>query len=103
MTRSNADLWSRLFLVFVSKLSQLNFLRTMPKTANSESSKQSIAFSSDDDLDMGLYYLRTLSNMFRWAPDAFYGVLATRLIEEPNPSLSEISRWFLSYLRSHSC
>lgn len=81
----------RLFLVFVTKLSQLQFLRTLPKTSTPDSAKQSIAFSSDDDLDMALYYLRTLSNMFRWAPDAFYGVLATRLIEEPDTHLLEIT------------
>ncbi|KAK6065221.1 hypothetical protein SCUP234_12668 [Seiridium cupressi] len=83
----------KLFLVFVTKLSQLPFLRSLPKTASSESSKQSIAFSSEDDLDMGLYYLRTLSNMFRWAPDAFFGVLATRSIEETGAHLSEISAY----------
>jgi hypothetical protein len=77
--------------VFVTKLAQLEFLRTLPKTASPDSSKQAIAFSSDDDLDMGLYYLRTLSNMFRWAPDAFFGVLATRSIEEPGTRLVEIS------------
>ncbi|KAI1866142.1 uncharacterized protein JN550_007831 [Neoarthrinium moseri] len=81
----------KLFLVFVTKLSQLRFLRSLPKTSSADSAKQSIAFSPDDDLDMGLYYLRTLSNMFRWAPDAFYGVLATRIIEEPEASLAEIT------------
>lgn len=84
---------TRLFLVFVTKLSQLRFLRTLSQTANAEMSKQSVAFSPDDDLDLGLYYLRTLSNILRWAPDAFFGVLATRLIEEPDPILSEISKF----------
>ncbi|KAH9996943.1 putative regulator of reproduction dopa [Xylariaceae sp. FL0662B] len=81
----------KLFLVFVTKISQLKFLRGFPKTANAVTSTQSVAFSADDDLDLGLYYLRTLSNMFRWAPDAFWGVLATRMIEEPGQSLTEIA------------
>lgn len=80
--------------MFVSKLSQLQFLKTLPKVANAASSSQSIAFTAEDDLDLALYYLRTLSNIFRWAPDAFWGVLATRLIEEPDSSLAEISKLF---------
>ncbi|KAI1083019.1 Dopey, N-terminal-domain-containing protein [Whalleya microplaca] len=81
----------KLFLVFVTKSSQLQFLRKFPRTANAVTSTQSVAFSADDDLDLGLYYLRTLSNLFRWAPDAFWGVLATRMIEEPGQSLAEIT------------
>ncbi|KAI0136466.1 Dopey, N-terminal-domain-containing protein [Xylariales sp. AK1849] len=81
----------KLFLVFVTKLSQLQFIRTLSKTSNPETSKQSVSFSPEDDVDLCLYYLRTLSNMFRWAPDAFFGVLATRLIEDPGPSLLEIT------------
>ncbi|CAJ2501553.1 Uu.00g044060.m01.CDS01 [Anthostomella pinea] len=80
----------KLFLVFVTKLSQLRFLRTLPKTMSSAST-QSIGYSAEDDLDVGLYYIRTLSNLFRWAPDAFWGVLATRMIEEPEQSLTEIT------------
>ncbi|ORY65960.1 putative regulator of reproduction dopa [Pseudomassariella vexata] len=81
----------KLFLVFVTKLSQLSFLRTLPKTPNATVSSHSIAFTAEDDLDLALYYLRTLSNMFRWAPDAFWGVLATRSIEEPDSSVIEIT------------
>ncbi|KAH8675396.1 Dopey, N-terminal-domain-containing protein [Xylariales sp. PMI_506] len=80
----------RLFLVFITKLSQFTFLRTVPMTANPEIAKKSIAFSPDDDLDMALYYLRTLSNILRWSPDAFFGVLATRMIQEQDSSLSDI-------------
>lgn len=80
----------RLFSIFVTKISQLKFLRTFPPSANPVASSQSVKFSAEDDLDLALYYLRTLSNIFRWAPDAFWGVLATRIIEEPNQSLIEI-------------
>ncbi|KAL7628856.1 hypothetical protein AAE478_000371 [Parahypoxylon ruwenzoriense] len=81
----------KLFLIFVTKISQLQFLRAFPRTANAVSFNQSVEFSSEDDLDLALYYLRTLSNVFRWAPDAFWGVLATRIIEEPDQSLIEIA------------
>ena len=82
-----ADLLCRLFLVFVTKIAQLNFLKSFPL-----SSSPSVEYTTDDDLDLGLYYLRTLSNLFRWAPDAFWGVLATRTIEEPDQTLAGISK-----------
>ncbi|KAK7952122.1 protein dopey [Apiospora aurea] len=81
----------KLFLVFITKFSELGFLRTLPRTANAEAAKRSIEFGEDDDVDTGIYYMRTISNIFRWAPDAFWSVLATRMIEDPDPILSEIT------------
>ncbi|RYO92822.1 hypothetical protein DL766_009301 [Monosporascus sp. MC13-8B] len=81
----------KLFLVFVTKTTELNFLRSLPQSSNASVSNQSREYSADDDLDLGLYYLRTLSNVFRWAPDAFWGVLATRMIEEPGQLIAEIA------------
>ncbi|OTB02150.1 hypothetical protein M426DRAFT_322974 [Hypoxylon sp. CI-4A] len=81
----------KLFLIFVTKISQLRFLRNFPQSINPVTSSQSVEFSAEDDLDLALYYLRTLSNIFRWAPDAFWGVLATRVIEEPTQSLIDIT------------
>ena len=81
----------------MNTISRLPFLRTLSKTANAEMAKQSVEFKAEDDLDLGIYYLRTLSNVFRWAPDAFWGVLATRLIEEQGPNLAEISRWIVTH------
>ncbi|KAI1203081.1 putative regulator of reproduction dopa [Nemania serpens] len=81
----------KLFSVFVTKISELHFLRALSKTVNSTTSSASASFSSDDDLDLGLYYIRNLSNVLRWAPDALWGVLATRVIEEPKQILSEIT------------
>ncbi|RYP67325.1 hypothetical protein DL769_005804 [Monosporascus sp. CRB-8-3] len=81
----------KLFLVFVTKITELSFLRSLPQSSNAPMSNQSREYSADDDLDMGLYYLRTLSNVFRWAPDAFWGVLATRMIEEPGRLIAEIA------------
>ena len=74
--------------MFVTKLAQLNFLKSSPL-----SSSASIEYTIDDDLDLGLYYLRTLSNLLRWAPDVFWGVLATRTIEEPGQTLAGISKF----------
>ncbi|KAI1461990.1 putative regulator of reproduction dopa [Annulohypoxylon moriforme] len=81
----------KLFLIFVTKISQLRFLRKFPQTANAFTSGQFVKFEEEDDVELALYYLRTLSNIFRWAPDAFWGVLATSIIEEPNQSLIEIA------------
>ncbi|KAI1345010.1 Dopey, N-terminal-domain-containing protein [Xylariaceae sp. FL0016] len=81
----------KLFLVFVHKIAGLRYLRTLPKTANAATAAQSYAFSPEDDLDLGIYYIRNLSNMFRWAPDAFWGVFATNMIEEPEPGLAQIT------------
>ncbi|RYP76103.1 hypothetical protein DL771_001927 [Monosporascus sp. 5C6A] len=87
----------KLFLVFVTKITELSYLRSLPQSSNASMSNQSREYSEDDDLDLGLYYLRTLSNVFRWAPDAFWGVLATRMIEEPGQVIAEIES--LSNLR----
>lgn len=81
--------------MFVTKISQLRYLHTFPKALNSTTSSNSISFSEDDDFDLGLYYIRTLSNILRWAPDALWGVLATRMIKKPGQILSEISMFIL--------
>ncbi|KAI1419630.1 putative regulator of reproduction dopa [Xylaria sp. FL1777] len=81
----------KLFLVFVTKISELRFLRTLPKTVNHTTPSASAEFSGEDELDLCLYYIRTLSNVLRWAPDALWGVLATGIIREPGQSLSEIT------------
>ncbi|KAI1265986.1 putative regulator of reproduction dopa [Xylariaceae sp. FL1019] len=80
----------KLFLVFVTKISQLKFLRTVSSSVASTASK-CISFSGDDDLDLGLYYIRTLSNILRWAPDSVWGVFATRTIDEPGSNISQIT------------
>ncbi|KAI0404234.1 putative regulator of reproduction dopa [Xylaria palmicola] len=80
-----------LFLVFVTKMSELRFLRTLPKTVSPTTSNASVSFSKEDDLDLGSYYIRTLSNALRWAPDVLWGVLATRNIDKFGHSLSEIT------------
>jgi hypothetical protein len=48
--------------------------------SNPTAEKDTMEFKSTDDLDLCLYYLRTLSNIYRWAPDAFWDMLARRTI-----------------------
>ncbi|KAI1310342.1 putative regulator of reproduction dopa [Xylaria venustula] len=97
----------KLFLVFVTKISELRFLRTFRKTATQSTPNEPVTFTDEDELDLCLYYIRTLSNVLRWAPDALWGVLATRSIEEPGRSLSEItgtdSSTFLQEFFVHVC
>lgn len=56
----------RLFLLFSSKISHLSFLRNI-RTATSadELDTTSRLFSESDDLDLCLYYLRTMHNVLR--------------------------------------
>ncbi|KAJ9157302.1 Protein dopey [Pleurostoma richardsiae] len=82
----------KLFLIFVLKFVELEFLHVEPKLGEAAALGEPAEFSEQDDLDLALYYLRTLSNVFRWAPDAIWGVLATRAISiEHHPSLARIT------------
>ncbi|KAK1996370.1 hypothetical protein LX36DRAFT_658652 [Colletotrichum falcatum] len=67
----------KLFLLFVRKFSALEFLRSSREIGSAATSASSTTFTADDDLDLCLYYLRTLSNVFRWAPDVIWAVLAS--------------------------
>ncbi|KAK1600247.1 Dopey, N-terminal-domain-containing protein [Colletotrichum navitas] len=67
----------KLFLLFVRKFSALGFLRSSREIGSAATSASSTTFTADDDLDLCLYYLRTLSNVFRWAPDIIWAVLAS--------------------------
>ncbi|KAK3937079.1 protein dopey [Diplogelasinospora grovesii] len=72
----------KLFWIFAAELADLDFLRG-----------QKAEFTGSDDLDMGLYYLRTLSNIFRWAPDNIWAVLAKKTLSSNSfhEPLSEIT------------
>ncbi|KAK4186144.1 protein dopey [Podospora australis] len=76
----------KLLGVFVSKFAELSFLRHQHAAAE----PNSIRFTEEDDLDLGLYYVRTLSSVFRWAPEAAWGVVAKRTIRS-SPPLAEIA------------
>ncbi len=64
-------------------------------TRKPEGQTHGLEFVAEDDLDLCLYYLRTLSNILRWAPDALWDVLAKRTIhaEEHEPPLPPLSRY----------
>lgn len=80
-----------MFYIFTSQFVQLPFLRTVPGEANVAHGTRE--FTEDDDLDLCMYYLRTISNVFRWAPDGFWGILATKIVSPGDfPGLSEISK-----------
>lgn len=89
-----ADMRARLFHIFVSKFLELPFLRTQKPTSGTEATSVQIQFTTEDDLDLSLYYLRALSNVLRWAPDALWGVLAKDTISSSSgyPGIYEISK-----------
>ncbi|GKT41980.1 protein dopey [Colletotrichum spaethianum] len=67
--------------LFMTVKAWLNSLVGIDKSTrvigSAAASASSTTFTADDDLDLCLYYLRTLSNVFRWAPDAIWAVLAS--------------------------
>ncbi|GKT55231.1 cellular morphogenesis regulator [Colletotrichum tofieldiae] len=83
----------KLFLLFVRKFSALKFLRSSREIGSAAASASSTTFTADDDLDLCLYYLRTLSNVFRWAPDVIWAVLAstTLTVDSEHAEIAQMS------------
>lgn len=80
----------RLFTIFISKLAEFPFLRRgAPKPQ-----QNTLQVTQDDDFELGLYYIRSLSNVLRWSPEPVWAVLAKRTIRSTAyfPPLSEISK-----------
>jgi hypothetical protein len=77
--------------VFVNKFAGLPFLKVHRET--SKPAGQGIAFTQDDDLDLCLYYLRTLSSVLRWAPDIIWAVLASKAVavDASEPAIAQTS------------
>lgn len=67
----------RLFLIFVSKLCEIPFLQTLTE-ANEKMEEEPPTFTEDDDLDLCLYYLRTLSHVLGCAAEISWNVLASK-------------------------
>lgn len=86
----------RIFNIFVSKFAELSCLRRQTTSAEA---KEVHKFSKEDDVELAVYYLRSLSNVFRFTPDSIWAFLAKKTIRPDSyfPSLSEIST-----LLSHS-
>ncbi|KFA53049.1 hypothetical protein S40293_05311 [Stachybotrys chartarum IBT 40293] len=69
----------RLFLVIVSRLADIPFLSILKRGVDEKQSQaQHHVFSEEDDLDLALYYLRTLYQVLRCSGDVSWSVLATK-------------------------
>lgn len=84
----------RIFKIIILKLLDLPFLRRQLTTQDDGTTPGPGQLTEDDDLDLALYYLRTLSNTFRWSPDAIWAILARKTVSSEAffPSLSHISK-----------
>ncbi|EFX05330.1 cellular morphogenesis regulator [Grosmannia clavigera kw1407] len=70
----------RLFGILLEKL--LVFVGDDGEGEDKKGKKDDQDDEDDRDLDMCLYYLRTLANVFRWAPGSMWTVLARRMVPE---------------------
>ncbi|KAK2612449.1 hypothetical protein QQS21_001553 [Conoideocrella luteorostrata] len=71
----------RLFLIFIIKMAELPFLNDISQHRASEKvDSQPIVLAEDDDLDLCLYYLRTLHNVLRCSGDMSRAVLASKYV-----------------------
>lgn len=69
----------RLFLIFVHKLCEIDFLQVLRQDVTSDISQYERAeFTDDDDLDLCLYYLRTFSNVLTHSGEVSRTVLASK-------------------------
>ncbi|KAE8442299.1 hypothetical protein EG329_003499 [Mollisiaceae sp. DMI_Dod_QoI] len=66
----------KLFHLFVVKFSTFTFLQSIPEEGIDFLASDSPPYTSDDDLDQCLYYLKTLSNILRWSSDSMWATLA---------------------------
>ncbi|KAL0474708.1 Dopey, N-terminal domain-containing protein [Neurospora intermedia] len=80
----------KIFNIFVSKFAELSCLRRQTTSAEA---KEVHKFSEEDDVELAVYYLRSLSNVFRFTPDSIWAFLAKKTIRPDSyfPSLSEIT------------
>ncbi|KAF7550597.1 hypothetical protein G7Z17_g5609 [Cylindrodendrum hubeiense] len=67
----------RLFLIFVAKLNEIPFLDGVIDSSKNPD-EGPVTFSEDEDLDLCLYYLRTLSNVLACAGDISWAILASK-------------------------
>lgn len=51
-------------------------------------------------MDLAVYYIRSLSSVLRWAPEAAWTVLAKKLVQSGScdPPLSEISKTLFTHI-----
>lgn len=84
---------SRIFHLFVAKLSKFPFLQTLNGENPTYLDSTVRLYDVEDDLEQGLYYLRTLSNILRWSSDSMWAALAENTIstDASNKALYRIS------------
>ncbi|KAE9381781.1 hypothetical protein N431DRAFT_322293 [Stipitochalara longipes BDJ] len=70
----------KLWHLFVAKFSEFSFLQTLSGDGPTSTEEDVQIYTSDDDLDQCLYYLRTLSNMLRWSSDGMWAALTQNSI-----------------------
>ena len=63
--------------MFVSKLAEIPLLQTLTQS-DTKNDQVSIPLSEDEDLDLALYYLRTLSNILACAGEISWNVMASK-------------------------
>lgn len=69
----------RLFLLFVMKFGEIPFLREVGKDFQAEKSlPEPLAFTEDDDIDLCLYYLRTLYHVLIHSGETSGAVLVSK-------------------------
>ncbi|KAF4460521.1 hypothetical protein FALBO_12692 [Fusarium albosuccineum] len=76
----------RLFLIFVSKLCEIPFLQTL-RHSNEKIEEEPATFVEDEDLDLCLYYLRTLSSILSCAGEISWTVLASKHVSFHGPHM----------------
>lgn len=69
----------RLFLLFVVKFAEIPCLRAVGRNDQSEKPQpETLVFTEDDDVDLCLYYLRTLHHVLECSGDASRAVLVAK-------------------------
>lgn len=67
----------RLFLILATKLTEIPFLTALVESKET-AVEESTTFSGDEDVDLCLYYLRTLSNVLTCTGDASWSALSSK-------------------------
>jgi hypothetical protein len=87
--------FTRLFLLFVIKFAEIPCLRAVGGSVQSEKSEtETLVFTEDDDVDLCLYYLRTLHHVLECSGEASRAVLVTKHLSFNNGGQVQISSTF---------
>ncbi|KFZ07429.1 hypothetical protein V501_06466 [Pseudogymnoascus sp. VKM F-4519 (FW-2642)] len=73
----------KIFHLFVSKFSGFKFLQPVEIQSNAGTEKSTMQYTTDDDIDNCLYYLRTFLNILRWSTISTWGTLANSKVSIP--------------------